>query len=379
MHLYFWQNQISIHQSALLAQLSTSGHFVTLVVDERLLANRKQMGWPEPKLPHVRIIPAPSASEIAKISRESQKDSIHVLSGIRGVKVVDQALPILTSLGRHVGIQCERVDDRGLRGIAKRAFYRVKARQLRDKISFVLASGSHHWFEMIGFHANRVFPFCYVLEDAKELINPPVSNGGQYRIVFLGSLEPWKGPDLLLRAFQEAQKAISPSQQVTLTYVGDGRMKSWLSRCAGEPPSNHAVHFVGARPHNEAMSILTGMDLLVAPSRYDGWCAVVNEALMRGVPVLCSDACGASDLMRFPALGSVFQSENITSLTDNLLKELKAGASDPIRRDWILRQATRFSREAISDYLTRIIEAAVWNGARPSAPWYSSASEGKIP
>ena len=38
-------------------------------------------------------------------------------------------------------------------------------------------------------------------------------------------------------------------------------------------------------------------DLLVLPSRFDGWGAVVNEALGAGTPVLVSDLCGSSYLV----------------------------------------------------------------------------------
>ena len=42
---------------------------------------------------------------------------------------------------------------------------------------------------------------------------------------------------------------------------------------------------------------MAAADVLVLPSRFDGWGAVVNEALMVGTPVICSDRCGASDVI----------------------------------------------------------------------------------
>jgi len=67
--------------------------------------------------------------------------------------------------------------------------------------------------------------------------------------------------------------------------------------------------FWGAMPGAEAMRVLLAADVLVLASRMDGYGAVVNEALYRGVPVVCSAAAGACQLIRQdPALGSVFSS-----------------------------------------------------------------------
>ena len=39
-------------------------------------------------------------------------------------------------------------------------------------------------------------------------------------------------------------------------------------------------------------------DNLVLPSSHDGWGAVTTEALMVGTPVICSDTCGSSLIVK---------------------------------------------------------------------------------
>ena len=59
------------------------------------------------------------------------------------------------------------------------------------------------------------------------------------------------------------------------------------------------------------------------PSRYDGWGVVVNEALMAGVPVMCSDQVGASAVIEKWQCGTIFVSEDVSDLVsklDDLLK-----------------------------------------------------------
>lgn len=64
--------------------------------------------------------------------------------------------------------------------------------------------------------------------------------------------------------------------------------------------------------------VMSEYDVLVLPSRYDGWGVVVNEALMAGVPVICSDQVGASAVVEKWQCGSIFASEDLPDLVSKL-------------------------------------------------------------
>ena len=57
------------------------------------------------------------------------------------------------------------------------------------------------------------------------------------------------------------------------------------------------IHFLGTKPQTEVPTYMQQADIFILPSVYDGWGAVVNEALQAGCYVICSDAAGASDLI----------------------------------------------------------------------------------
>ena len=61
--------------------------------------------------------------------------------------------------------------------------------------------------------------------------------------------------------------------------------------------------------------MLSAADVLVLPSHWDGWGAVINEALCNGARVVCSDFCGAADLVSDPRFGRVFREGSLESLT----------------------------------------------------------------
>jgi glycosyltransferase involved in cell wall biosynthesis len=60
-------------------------------------------------------------------------------------------------------------------------------------------------------------------------------------------------------------------------------------------------------------------DILILPSRYDGWGVVVNEALQAGVPVVVSKGAGASAMVRRWKCGEVYDG-SARQLADTLAR-----------------------------------------------------------
>jgi glycosyltransferase involved in cell wall biosynthesis len=111
----------------------------------------------------------------------------------------------------------------------------------------------------------------------------------------------------------------------------------------------------------------------VLPSRYDGWGVVVNEALMAGVPVLCSNRVGASAVVEKWQCGLVFENENV----DDLIEKLKNLLMNPdlIQRIRLATQAVSASLEpkVAGKYIFDIINKdSVLVGAlkKQECPWY---------
>lgn len=79
------------------------------------------------------------------------------------------------------------------------------------------------------------------------------------------------------------------------------------------------IHLLGTKPQTEVPLFMQQADVFILPSVYDGWGAVVNEALQAGCYVVCSDAAGASDLMRQDErLGKVFHRGDAEQLADSM-------------------------------------------------------------
>ena len=87
---------------------------------------------------------------------------------------------------------------------------------------------------------------------------------------------------------------------------------------------------------SEVYQFINVADCLVLPSKHDGWGAVVSEALISGVPAICSDTCGVAEVVKLSNYGGVFKSGNIEDLVKNLKVVLDDGPLEKKERQKLL-------------------------------------------
>jgi glycosyltransferase involved in cell wall biosynthesis len=128
-------------------------------------------------------------------------------------------------------------------------------------------------------------------------------------ILYVGRLVARKGVEDLL----EAHRQLSA---VPLVVVGDGPLRDKVATAPN-------VRWLGFRSPIELQSIYGVAALVVVPSRDEPWGVAVNEALAAGVPVVASDAVGASvDLITPGMNGLVFRSGDIEHLAESMTRAL---------------------------------------------------------
>jgi D-inositol-3-phosphate glycosyltransferase len=113
--------------------------------------------------------------------------------------------------------------------------------------------------------------------------------------LFVGRLQPLKGPDLAIRAVAEARRAAPDvAGGLTLAVVGgpsgpDGPdYVEGLHRLARELGVAKAVRFFGPVRHQDLPQMYSAADLLVAPSRSESFGLAALEAQACGVPVVAA-------------------------------------------------------------------------------------------
>lgn len=114
--------------------------------------------------------------------------------------------------------------------------------------------------------------------------------GGSSFILFLGRLNPIKGPDILLDAFLEISEKIP---HVHLVFAGpDGGLKESLVRKTKKTAASKKVHFAGYVGGDDKSSLYHAADIVVIPSRQEAMSIVVLESGICGTPVIMTDVCG---------------------------------------------------------------------------------------
>ena len=124
-----------------------------------------------------------------------------------------------------------------------------------------------------------------------------------------------KNLEFLIQAF----KRLNCSKKTVLFMVGEGQLTSHLKKVAHE--SN--VIFTGRMEGSKLKAFLLLSQLFILPSTNEAFGAVVNEALISGIPCLVSSKAGSSSLIESDLQGATFSPYDSDELTKLIGQHLK--------------------------------------------------------
>jgi L-malate glycosyltransferase len=136
-----------------------------------------------------------------------------------------------------------------------------------------------------------------------------------YIIGSISRLRYEKGIDILIKAFSQVSKQNS---NLKLLIIGDGPEKESLSRLAKELGVFNSIIWKGELPWEESIKLLTRMDIVICPSRFEGFGLTAIEALACGKPVIASGTGGLIEIIQGFNSSMLFKSENVQDLTEKL-------------------------------------------------------------
>lgn len=140
---------------------------------------------------------------------------------------------------------------------------------------------------------------------------------GKKILLYVGRLSKEKRVDKLLECFSEILK-VQPMCHLVL--IGDGPLRLELKNIADRLNIANHVHFGGRCEGNKLLAWYAIGQVFFLMSEYEQFGAVVNEALISGLPVICSQAAGAKTLIRDGFNGYVVDASNIQTTTQAALK-----------------------------------------------------------
>lgn len=146
---------------------------------------------------------------------------------------------------------------------------------------------------------------------------------GGVKILFVGRLEPRKGPDQLLKALLEMSKL---PEHIKVLFVGKspGDEDPYVKQLAeltvkiGTKHPHVDVEFLGYVDDNTLNAHYKNADIFVAPSRFESFGLILIEAMQYGVPVIACDIGGMREIINSGVDGYLFKVDNIQELSKKL-------------------------------------------------------------
>lgn len=114
-------------------------------------------------------------------------------------------------------------------------------------------------------------------------------------LLYVGRRDPYKNLPMLVEAFAAAHAAAPFPLRLVVVGNRDPRYPE-AENLAKELGVSAAVEFAGAVPFRELVALYRRADLLVHPSRYEGFGLQIAEAFASGLPVLCTDGGSAPEV-----------------------------------------------------------------------------------
>ncbi len=181
-------------------------------------------------------------------------------------------------------------------------------------------------------------------------------------VLYCGNLLDLKGVGDLIEAFGLFARERGDTQ---LLLVGSGGNEAaYRARCVALGIEDRVV-FAGFIPAHEVARYYGIADLLVLPSRSEIWGLVINEALAAGLPVVASDAAGASaDLVRDGENGYVVPSRAPESLAKALGRYFSATTDREAMRSAARESIRPFSIAAMAEAFEQAVSTAL-KGSSP--------------
>ena len=288
--LLVWSSIPTHHQAAFLAAVRR--RHIDLVVHyyHHVDADRRSLGWaaPDQLLSGERYVPE-ALSALA--SCVDWRERIHIVPGYGSLFLMRLAW-FLSRKGIS-WVHWSEHSNPLPRSNVMFAVKRIYGGLIRRYALGALAIGELARSDFIrwGVPAERIRFLPYAVDPVDGLSPRDEEPTAAPRFLFLGALCPRKGVDLLLRAMREV---LIEHPHARLELVGHDHSGGEYQRDAERLEIMHAIQFTRAVQASQIGSVLNRCDVLLLPSRHDGWGVVLNEAASAGKAIIASDACGSA-------------------------------------------------------------------------------------
>jgi glycosyltransferase involved in cell wall biosynthesis len=181
---------------------------------------------------------------------------------------------------------------------------------------------------------------------------PPATRPPTGRIAVVGRLEWEKGVDRAIQALHLLRRRMG---HATLRIVGEGSQRANLEALAAELGLADAVEFTGHS--TDVRHLLNECDVLVLPSRWEGFGFVLVEAMLLELPTVAFDLPAAREIVVDGTTGLLVPPDDIDALAGALGAVLATpGRARTLGMAGRLRAMSQFTLDRAAAELERVLQ-----------------------
>lgn len=183
--------------------------------------------------------------------------------------------------------------------------------------------------EKIGVFPNAVDTECFYPRDRTQMRQELGFPQDAFIVAFVGRFLDVKGPDRLSAAIEQLN-----DDNIYSIFIGDGPLK---------PACRNILH-CGPLQHEEIPKYLSAADIFVLPTKAEGCCNAIIEAMACGLPVISSDLPFNDDILK-PDRSILLDPTNVDEIADAVRKLKEDSALRAEKADAAIRSAQFLSIE----------------------------------
>lgn len=355
--IIFWYNYPPVVTAELIVELARlNNNRVILVTFSDFTTTRKSIGWTKLSHPDLEVVDLSDKQNVGEHITEllNISDSHHVFNGFqsRSFKEVISSFKKRDNLKFDIILERPNFTAPAIR--LKKVYFFIKYSllffQYRNSLSRVLAVGQSavSFYQGCLFTKNKIAHYLYTPNQKNRPIKlKNYMNSQAVHFLYVGRIKySTRGVDLL-KEFPRLKG------NWKLDIVGDyGEDYDNLYTTIS---AHDRIDFLGKWPMDKVVEQMQKYDVILAPSRYEGWNLNVNEAFHAGVPCICTPYSGSNHLVERGRFGYVVKRSEFIACCQSII-------NDPekleVLNDNLVNFRNQFSKANLSLYLEDLFSNA---------------------